>query len=55
MYASGSDGTITGIGADVIIIDDPLKPDEANSELMRKKVNNNFHDTIKSRLNDKTE
>jgi len=53
-YAAGSTGTITGIGADIIIIDDPIKPDEADSELVRTKVNNNYHDTIKSRLNDKS-
>lgn len=52
-YASWSDGTITGIGADIIIIDDPLKPDDANSDLMRTKINNNYHDTLYSRLNDK--
>ena len=52
-YAAGSTGTITGIGADIIIIDDPINPEEANSELLRRKTNNNFHDTIKSRLNDK--
>lgn len=37
------------------MIDDPIKPDEAYSELIRTKVNNNFHDTIKSRLNNKAE
>lgn len=54
-YATWSEWTITGIWADIIIIDDPLKPDEAVSDLKRIKVNNNYHSTIKSRLNDKTE
>lgn len=36
-----------------ITIDDPLKPTDAMSETMRAKVNNNYHDTIESRLNDK--
>lgn len=52
-YATGSQGTITGKGADIIIIDDPINPEEAESEIMRKKVNNNYHNTIKSRHNDK--
>ena len=34
VYATGSTGTIIGIGADIIIMDDPMKPDDANSELM---------------------
>jgi hypothetical protein len=34
------------------LIDDPLNPEEANSDLILRKVNNNYHDTIKSRLND---
>ena len=54
-YATGSTGTITGIGADIIILDDPIKPDEAESDLIRTKVNNKFHDTIESRLNNKAE
>lgn len=54
VYATGSTGTVTWVGADIIIIDDPLKPDEANSDLVRGNVNNNYFDTIKSRLNDKT-
>lgn len=54
-YAAGSDGTITWVGADIILIDDPLKPWDALSDTMRQKVNNNFHDTIESRLNSKKE
>lgn len=54
-YASGSTGTITGKGCDIMVIDDPLKPDEAMSETVRPRVNNNFHDTLKSRLNSKTD
>jgi hypothetical protein len=37
-------------GADWIIIDDPLKPDEALSETQRK-VNDLFDHTLYSRLN----
>lgn len=54
-YATGSQGTITGKGADIIIIDDPQNPEEADSPVMRKKVINNYHNTIKSRHNNKTE
>ena len=50
-YATGSGGTITGVGADIILIDDPIKPDDKDSLNERPKVNNNYHDTIKNRLN----
>jgi len=46
-------GVLTGRGADSIIIDDPLKPDEALSETQRKSVNEWFDHTLYSRLNDK--
>jgi predicted phage terminase large subunit-like protein len=46
-------GVLTGRGADVIIIDDPLKPDEALSETRRKAVNDWYDNTLLSRLNDK--
>jgi len=46
-------GVLTGRGADVIIIDDPLKPDEALSEPRRSAVNDWFDNTLLSRLNNK--
>jgi predicted phage terminase large subunit-like protein len=46
-------GVLTGRGADVIIIDDPLKPDEALSETQRNAVNDWYDHTLYSRLNDK--
>ncbi len=46
-------GVLTGRGSDFIIIDDPLKPDEALSETQRKAVNEWFDHTLYSRLNDK--
>jgi len=46
-------GPTTGRGADFIIIDDPLKPDEALSETQRQSVNDWFDHTLLSRLNDK--
>jgi predicted phage terminase large subunit-like protein len=47
------DGVLTGRGADLIIIDDPLKPDEALSDSRRKAVNDWYDHTLYSRLNDK--
>jgi predicted phage terminase large subunit-like protein len=46
-------GVLTGRGADVIIIDDPLKPDEALSQTQRRNVNEWYDHTLYSRLNDK--
>jgi len=51
--ATSIDGGVTGRGADFIIIDDPLKPDEALSETQRAAVNNWYDHTLVSRLNDK--
>lgn len=61
VYATASGGAITGFGAGVagsnqfsgaIIIDDPLKPDDAFSEVKRNAVNNRYNNTIRSRVND---
>jgi len=60
MYATASGGAITGFGAGVdgvdgfsgaILIDDPLKPDDAFSDIERNKVNNRYNNTIRSRTN----
>jgi predicted phage terminase large subunit-like protein len=51
--ATSVGGVLTGRGADLIIIDDPLKPDEAISETQRRGVNEWFDGTLFSRLNDK--
>jgi predicted phage terminase large subunit-like protein len=51
--ATSVGGVLTGRGADFIIIDDPLKPDEALSETQRRAVNNWYDHTLVSRLNDK--
>lgn len=51
--ATSVGGVLTGRGADFIIIDDPLKPDEALSETQRKAVNEWYDHTLYSRLNDK--
>lgn len=52
-YATSVGGVLTGRGADFLIIDDPLKPDEALSETQRKAVNDWYDHTFYSRLNDK--
>ena len=51
--ATSVGGVLTGRGADIIIIDDPLKPDEALSETQRNAVNDWYDHTLYSRLNDK--
>jgi len=53
MYAAGSSGTIIWQGCDIMLIDDPLSPDEAKSDVMRTGVNNNYQETLRSRLNSK--
>ena len=51
--ATSIEGTLTGRGGDIIILDDPLKPVDALSDSKRERVNNAFFNTIMSRLDDK--
>ena len=51
--ATSVGGTLTGRGGDIIIIDDPLKPDDALSETKRTGANQWFTNTLLSRLDDK--
>ncbi len=51
--ATSVGGVLTGRGADVILIDDPLKPADAMSESRRAAANSWFDGTLYSRLNDK--
>jgi hypothetical protein len=51
--ATSVGGTLTGRGGDLIIIDDPLKPDDAMSEIKRTGANQWFTNTLLSRLDDK--
>ena len=44
---------MTGRGADIIIIDDSLKPEEASSQAQRRAANEWYDPTLYSRLNDK--
>ena len=38
-----------------MLIDDPLSPEDAKSDVIRTGVNNNYEETLKSRLNSKTD
>lgn len=51
--ATSVGGTLTGRGGEIIIIDDPLKPDDARSEVKRTAANHWFMNTLLSRLDDK--
>jgi len=51
--ATSVGGTLTGRGGDTIVIDDPLKPDDALSEAKRSAANQWFTNTLLSRLDDK--
>jgi hypothetical protein len=52
-FATSVGGTLTGRGGDLIIIDDPLKPDDAYSETKRNACNEWYKNTLLSRLDDK--
>jgi hypothetical protein len=51
--ATSVGGTLTGRGGELVIIDDPLKPDDALSEVKRTNTNQWFGNTLLSRLDDK--
>ena len=51
-YGAGILGTITGKGADYLLCDDPLRPDEALSDTVRVNTNNAIRNTLFSRFND---
>lgn len=51
--ATSVDGTLTGRGGDIIIVDDPLKPSDALSEGRRAHVNEWYRNTLLPRLDDK--
>jgi predicted phage terminase large subunit-like protein len=46
-------GTLTGRGGSLVIVDDPMKPDEAMSEARRRSACDWFENTLYSRLDDK--
>ena len=51
--ATSVGGVLTGRGADYLILDDPLKPEEALSDTQRRAVNDWYDHTLYSRLNQK--
>lgn len=51
MYAFGLDGTVTGIGGDFVIADDPQNPKKANSEQERANAIERWDGTVSNRLN----
>ena len=53
--ATSVGGVLTGRGADIIILDDPHKADEALSEVSRNATHRWFENTLLSRLNDKAQ
>jgi predicted phage terminase large subunit-like protein len=50
-FATSVGGVLTGRGADVVILDDALKPDEALSDARRNAVNDWLDNSLLSRLN----
>jgi len=52
--ATSIDGTLTGLGGNLIIIDDPLKLGDAMSEAVRARVIEWYRSTLLSRGDDKT-
>ncbi|MGE3987446.1 phage terminase large subunit [Pseudorhodoplanes sp.] len=54
-FSTSVGGGFTGRGGDVIVIDDPLKADEALSDARRESVNEWFDNTLRSRLNRQVE
>lgn len=53
--ATSVGGVLTGRGADIIVLDDPQKTDEALFETSRKATHTWFDTTLLSRLNDKAQ
>jgi hypothetical protein len=51
-FGTSLDGSITGRGGDIIVIDDPLKLSDADSYIKREHVNDIYRNTIQSRLDD---
>jgi predicted phage terminase large subunit-like protein len=53
--ATSVGGTLTGRGGDLVIIDDPLKPQDAQSQNARDSLKQWYSNTLLSRLDNKTE
>ncbi len=50
-YAFGMDGTVTGVGGDFLLLDDPQNPKKANSEVERDNTIDRYNQTVSNRLN----
>jgi hypothetical protein len=50
--AFGLGGAITGEGGDIVVVDDPLKAQDADSDAVRERVNEIFDGTVSTRGND---
>lgn len=63
VFASSTGGKVTGMGCGhtgsgfkgCMLIDDPIKPEDAASDVVRKKMNERFNNTLSSRLNNPSE
>ncbi len=53
MLATSVGGSATGMGGDIIIIDDPINPKQAISDVERESANDWLDTTLSTRLNDK--
>lgn len=53
-FASALGGGVLGRGADIIILDDPIKPQDAASDKLRRHTNDLYDNAIYTRLNEKT-
>jgi predicted phage terminase large subunit-like protein len=52
-FAAGLGGSVLGRGADLIIVDDPIKATDALSQAERRRVNEFYDNTLITRLNNK--
>lgn len=53
MVATSVGGSVTGKGGDIIVVDDPLNPEKALSEVERESANRWIDQTLSTRLNNK--
>ncbi|MFI4976760.1 MAG: phage terminase large subunit [Caulobacterales bacterium] len=53
--ATSVGGALTGFGADLIVLDDAMKPEEAASDALRRATNDWFRQSLLTRLNDKAQ
>ncbi len=51
--ATSVGGALTGFGADLIVLDDPMKPEDAASDTLRAATNAWYRQSLVTRLNDK--